>query len=176
MYMPVLSVTPTPAELSASQTWWKHDNIVSHVLVSCLNSIVLALLPTNADDNEPVAPHTSCLVYSIFWDAFGLWRLSAGNTLYANLCALHCGSRVQNYVTKWHAGIFQLFSARYHPSFPEVITSFLDRLPALVPYQVLYCQVLKEIDMIYFNDIATFIQVTNNVLDIDNLYCPTIPT
>lgn len=103
--MPVLSTTPTHTELSASQVWWEHDNIVSHILVSCLNPVVLVLLPTDADDNELIALCTSCLVYGILQDAFGLWGVLAGKTLYADLHALHCGSCVQDYVTKWCTGI-----------------------------------------------------------------------
>jgi hypothetical protein len=118
--------------------------------------VTLALLPTDADDDELVAPCTLHLVYRILHDAFSLQGFSAGDTLYVDLHALHCCFHVQNYVTKWHAGISQLCSAHYHLSFPfKVITSFLDCLPASVPFQVLHCQVLKEIDTIHFDDIVT---------------------
>jgi hypothetical protein len=90
--------------------------------------------------------------------------------------ALHCGPHVQEYVTKWRAGVSRLWLAWYHLSIPEVIMSFLEHLPASVLYQVLHCQILKDIDSIQFDDIATFISVTNDVLEIDSVYRPAAPT
>lgn len=88
------------AELSASHLWWEHNNIVLHILVFHLNPVVLALLPSDVNDDEPTTPCTLQLVNGILRDAFSLCGFSAGSALYADLCALHCGSHAQDYVTK----------------------------------------------------------------------------
>jgi hypothetical protein len=84
--------------------------MVSHILISCLNSVVLALLPYD-DNNDPVTPCTSHLIYGVLQDAYRLQGFSASSSLYAELHALHCGSCVQEYITKLQAGVACLCSA-----------------------------------------------------------------
>jgi hypothetical protein len=58
----------------------------------------------------------------------------------------------------------------------EVIELFLERLPASVPFQILCHKVMERIDLIRDDDIAEFIRLTNDALDIDTLYRRTTPS
>jgi len=173
-YPPILSQYPSTPELSASRTWWEHDYVTSHVLLSRLSSVVRSLLPY--DDNDPVSPRTSRLIYETLQDAYGLRGYASGSALYSDLRTLTCGSRVQEFVTRWRSGISQLRSARYPLVLREVIELFLERLPNSVPFQVLRHKVMERIDQIRDDDVAEFIRITNEALDIDTLYRRARPT
>ena len=45
--LPVLSMTSSPQEIEVSNWWWAEDNIIQHILVSCLGSVPQALLPAS---------------------------------------------------------------------------------------------------------------------------------
>ena len=167
-YPPTLSVPPTPIEVSAYRIWWEQDNISSHILLSRLHPVVRSLLPY--DDSDPNNPRTSRIIYDILRETYGLRGYVGGSTLYADLRALSCGSRIQEFVTKWRSGVSQLRSARYPLVIREVIEFFLERLPTSVPFQILRHKVMERIDLISDDDITEFIRITNEVLDIDNLY------
>jgi hypothetical protein len=110
-YPPTLSVPPTPMEVSTFRIWWEQDNISSHVLLSRLHPVVRSLLPY--DDSDPDNPRTSRIIYDILRETYGLRGYVAGSALYTELRALSCGSRIQEFVTKWRSGVSQLRSARY---------------------------------------------------------------
>ena len=100
----------------------------------------------------------------------GLRGYVAGSALYSDLRGLLCGSRVQEFITKWRSGVSQLRSAHYPLIIREVIELFLERLPTSVPFQILRHKVMERIDFIRDDDITEFIRITNEALDIDNLY------
>ena len=118
-YMPVLSATATADEHTAYQFWWECDNIVSHVLLTCLNAVTHSLLPY--DDGDPTSPHCACLIYNTLCEAYHIRGFTSGSALYAELWSLSCGSRVQEFVTKWCAGVSQLCTAHYPLIIREVI-------------------------------------------------------
>ena len=167
-YMPTLSPVPSSAELTAYRDWWEHDNIVSHILIARLNPTTRSLLPY--DDGDSGLPRSARAVYEVLCDSYHLRGYTSGSALYHELRALTCGPRVQDFVTKWRAGISQLRSARYPLVFREVIEYFLSKLPTSVPFQMLRHNTMKEIDNVRDDDVSTFLRITNEVLDIDLLY------
>ena len=110
-YMPTLSMAPSTVDLTAYRNWWEDDNIVSHILIARLNPTTRSLLPY--DDGDSGTPRCARAIYDVLCSAYHLRGYTSGSTLYSELRALSCGSRVQDYVTKWHAGVSQLRSARY---------------------------------------------------------------
>jgi hypothetical protein len=167
-FPPLLSMSSSPSEISAYRSWWEQDNVASHVLLSRLSPIVRSLLPY--DDCDPTSPRTSRVIYDTLRETYGLRGYVAGSALYADLRASLCGSRVQEFITKWRSGVSQLRSARYPLIIREVIELFLERLPTSVPFQILRHKVMERIDSIRDDDVTEFIRITNEVLDIDNLY------
>jgi hypothetical protein len=105
-YPPLLSVSSTPPEFSDYKFWWEQDNVASHVLLSCLSSVVRSLLPY--DNSDPVSPHTSHIIYDILQETYGLCGYVSGSALYSELRALPCGPRILEFVTKWRSGVSQL--------------------------------------------------------------------
>jgi hypothetical protein len=77
------------------------------------------------------------MIYDTLCEAYHIRGFSSGSALYNELCSLPCGSRVQDYVTKWRAGVSQLRAARYPLIIREVIQAFLVKLPASIPFQML---------------------------------------
>ena len=92
------------AEIAASCAWWEEDNIVSHILTTCLASAVFSILPY-ADDDRSLARRTACTVYNLLRQLYSVHDHTSSSALYSELCNLHCGGRVLEYVTKWRAGI-----------------------------------------------------------------------
>lgn len=90
--------------------------------------------------------------------------------------SLPCGSCVQDFATKWCAGISQLCAAHYPLVIHEVIEAILIKLPASIPFQMLQCETMHGIDSIGDNNIMTFICITNETLDIDSHHRPTVST
>src|SRR5271155_1130264 len=129
-YPPVLPAHPSTDETSASWTWWEHDYITSHVLLSRLSSVVRSLLPY--DDNDPISPRTSRVTYDTLQETYGLRGYASGSALYSDLRTLSCGSRVQEFVTKWRSGVSQLRSPFYPLVMHEAIKFFLECLPTSV--------------------------------------------
>ena len=70
-FPPLLSMSPSPPELSAYRSWWEQDNVASHVLLSRLSPIVRSLLPY--DDCDPSLPRTSRVIYDIIRETYGHW-------------------------------------------------------------------------------------------------------
>jgi hypothetical protein len=173
-YPPPLYVSPSHFDFSNYKMWWEQDNIASHVLLSRLSPTVRSLLPF--DDSDPNQPRTSRIIYDILRESYSLRGYASGSALYSDLRALSCGSRIQEYVTKWRSGVSQLRSARYPLIVREMIELFLDRLPTSVPFQILRHKIMERIDYIRDDDITEFIRITNEVLDIDNLYRRSNPT
>ena len=173
-YPPPLYAPPSPVDLSNYKMWWEQDNIASHVLLSRLNPTVRSLLPF--DDSDPTQPRTSRVIYDILRETYSLRGYASGSALYSELRALPCGSRIQEFVTKWRSGVSQLRSARYPLIVREIIELFLERLPTSVPFQILRHKVMERIDTIRDDDITEFLRITNEVLDIDNLYRRSNPT
>jgi hypothetical protein len=173
-YMPILSATSTADEHTAYRFWWECDNIVSHVLLTCLNTVTRSLLPY--DDGDPTSPSCARLIYNTLCKAYHIRGFTSGSALYAELWSLSCGSRVQKFVTKWCAGVSKLCAAHYPLIIHEVIKAFLIELPASVPFQMLHRETMRQIDSVHNDDIMAFIRVTNETLDIDSHYQSTITT
>ena len=168
-YPPPLLQPPTNDELTASHVWWKHDNVVSHILTTCLTSTVLSILPFD-DDNDGLNPRTARTIYELLRKLYSVHDHISSSALYTELCNLQCGNRVQEYVTRWRRGITQLRAAKFIISYRIVIEQFLDQLPTSVPYQILQFRVMETIDTIPVDDVSAFIKLTDDVLRIDNTY------
>ena len=134
-YAPILSENPTAPELDAYKVWWECDNVVTHVLLARLHATVRAILPSD-DDDAVATPRMSRMIYTVLRKSYSVHGHASGSALYTELRNLHCGSRVQEFVTKWRGGISQLCSAHHPFSIRDVIEAFLDRLPTFVPYQI----------------------------------------
>ena len=114
--MPIVLATSSPDEHAAYHLWWEHDNVVSHILMTRLNAITRSLLPY--DDGDSSSPRCARTIYDTLREAYHIRGFSSGSALYNELCSLPCGSHVQDYVTKWRAGVSQLRAARYPPYYP----------------------------------------------------------
>ena len=167
-YMPVLSEVPSPVELTAYHNWWENDNVVSHILIARLSPTTRSLLPY--DDGDSGMPRSARAIYEVLCNVYHLRGYTSGSALYSELRALSCGAWVQDFVTKWRAGISQLRSARYPLVFREVIEYFLSKLPGSVPFQMLRHNTMRDIDRVRDDDVGEFLRITNEVLDIDLLY------
>ena len=167
-YPPTLPSFPTEAETLAYQVWWDNDNVASHILHSRLSAAVRALLPS--DDDHSATPRTARDLYRTVRSTYSLRGHTSSSALYTELRALTCGSRVQEYVMRWRAGISQLCTACYPLSFRDVIETFLEHLPSSIPYQFLRLKTMDDIDNIDVDDISAFLQITDKVLDIDSTY------
>ena len=128
-YMPTLSMVPSTMELTVYRDWWEDDNIVSHILIARLSATACSLLPY--DDGDSGMPRCACAVYEVLCSTYHLRGYTSGSALHSELHALTCGPRVQDFVTKWRAGISQLRSARSPLVFREVIEYFLPDFPRL---------------------------------------------
>ena len=103
-FPPILSGTPSVAELAALRVWWEEDNVVAHILTSRLTTSVLAILLFDDDDNS-IAPHTARTIYELLRQLYSVHDHTSSSALYSELCNLQCGACVLEYITKWHAGI-----------------------------------------------------------------------
>jgi hypothetical protein len=159
-FPPVLSADPTVSELAAYKLWWECDNVVTHVLLARLHSTVRAILPSD-DDDDVTAPRTSRMVYAILRRTYSVHGHASGSALYTELRSLLCGSRVQEYVTKWRGGVSQLRSARHHFSICDVIEAFLDTLPTSIPYQILRFKYMDQIDSVLITDVEFFFKIND---------------
>ena len=174
-YPPILSTTPSTTELAASRTWWEEDYIVSHILTSRLTISILNILPFD-DDDDSLAPRTARTIYKSLRKLYSVDDHISSSALYSELCNLHCGSHVLEYVTKWRGGVAQLRAAKFIISFRMVIEQFLDRLPRSVPYEILRFHTMENIDNIPVDNVTAFIKLTDEVLRIDNIYRRTTST
>ena len=167
-YPPTLPNNPSGPELDTYKLWWECDNVVTHILLARLHATVRAILPSDDDDDD--TPRTSRTIYTVLRKSYSVHGHASGSALYAELRNLQCGSRVQEYVTRWRGGISQLRSAHHPFSIRDVIEVFLDRLPTSVPFQILRFKYMSQIDDVLTTDISFFFKITDEVLDIDSLH------
>ena len=59
---------PTPDEQADYCLWWEHNNIVLHILMTCLNAITHLLLPY--DNNDPSSNCCTHLIYNTLCEAY----------------------------------------------------------------------------------------------------------
>ena len=161
-YPPVLSPIPLAVELTTSWIWWEEDNVVSHILILRLMVPVLSILPFN--DNNESLNHKLHVLFTSCYNNFTVFMIT-------HLARLQCGGCVLDYVTKWWAGITQLWAAKFVMSFHIVIECFLDHLPMSVPYDILQFWTMETINSIPVDDLTAFIKLTDKVVKIDNTYC-----
>ena len=108
---PTLPYRPSPEEIGNFNLWWDRENIVQHILVSCLGSLPCGLLPS-----PNIATRTALSIYKMLSQYFGTCSFADCAEL-LNSLRLHTLSctmgHVLEYVTKWRTGISCLQSARF---------------------------------------------------------------
>ena len=107
--MPILSSSPTEADVALLTRWWDEDNIAQHILTSRLGTIPRGLLPSSN-----LVAHTALSIYQTLVQYYGTSNFADCTDLFDHLNALSCQpGRVQEYVSKWCTGISRLQSAKF---------------------------------------------------------------
>jgi len=160
---PVLSASPTSAELTAFTRWWDNDNVAQHVLIARLGSTPRGLLPSSN-----IANRSARSIYSTLTHYYGLCSWSDGsellNTLNTSICT---PGRVQEYVSKWRTGISRLRSARFPINVKILISNFVRGLPITPAFNTLHADLSSRISLAGEHDLGAFIAVTETALDLE---------
>ena len=159
-------------KLIAYQRWWEQDVVADHVVSTRLASIVRASIPP---DNI-MGARTAHGVYKSIKTMYGLHGLADGLTIFNSLMALSCHPHcVQDFVVKWRAGVSQLHTCCYPISAQLLIQQFICHLPQDAPaFYTLHAGLLTHLQTVYNDDFQAVVSVTQEVLDLDNVFCPTI--
>ncbi|KAF8815771.1 hypothetical protein BYT27DRAFT_7078954, partial [Phlegmacium glaucopus] len=131
--LPLLPVSPTPADLTALTRWWDDDNAAQHVLTSRIGSTPRGLLPS-----PNLVARTALSIYQTLIRYYGTCNFADCAKLLHSLSSTLCipGS-IQEYVSKWHAGISRLQSAKFPFSIKLCISQFIRGLPHVPAYNTL---------------------------------------
>ena len=123
----------TDDEYGSFLAWWKADGITSHAITSHLAPHVLSIiLPDEYDDGNPC---TACIMLMAVCDAFGLVNYAHTAVLKEQLFAIQVTApKVNEYATKWHATITQLWGTGYPIAIIELLQHFVDHLPNTTSY------------------------------------------
>src|SRR6266511_2202601 len=83
-------------------------------------------------------------------------------------------NRVLDFVVKWRAGVSQLHACHYPISAQLLIQQFLCHLPCDAPaLYTLHAGLLTRLSNVHNDDFQAVVLVTQEVLDLDNIFCPT---
>jgi len=160
---PVLSASPTTAELSASKQWWDNDNVAQHVLMARLGGTPRRLLPSSNITNR-----TALLIYSTLTHYYGLRGWADGTELLNSLNSSTCTpGRVHEYVSKWQTGISCLRSAQFPLSIKLIISNFARGLPLTAAFNMLHADLFSRITLAGDQDVGAFIALTEAALDLE---------
>ena len=98
---PVLSMTSLPRDIENSNRWWAEDNVVQHILVSCLGSTPHGLLPSST-----TVTRMALLIYQILTQFYGTCNFADCtellNSLHNSVCT---AGRVPDFVSRWRVGL-----------------------------------------------------------------------
>ena len=158
-----LSHPPTPAELKALARWKDNDNVAQYVVVGRLGGLARQLLPS-----AYMGTRTAFTMYSTITRYFGLRNFGDCDELATSLLQLRCdGSRIQDYVARWRAGITRLCSAKYPFSVRVFINAFVKSLPNTITFATLRAFLPDRLASWNDTDIGPFLTVTNEVMDLE---------
>ena len=171
-YPPQVTDQYNNAELTAYQKWWEQDAIANHVVSMRLSNLVCASIPP---DNI-LGAQTARAVYESIRTMYGLQGLADGLTIFNSLMSLTCHpNQVQDFVVKWRAGVSQLHACRYPVSARLLIQQFVGHLPQDAPaFYTLRAALLTCLQNIRDDDFQAIVRVTQEVLDLDNIFRPTV--
>ncbi|KAF8804819.1 hypothetical protein BYT27DRAFT_7024238, partial [Phlegmacium glaucopus] len=123
--LPILPVSSTQADLTALTRWWDDDNAAQHVLTSRIGSVPRGLLPS-----PNLVARTAFNIYQTLVCYYGTCNFADCAELLHSLGNTACiPGRVQEYVSKWRAGISRLQSAKFPFSIKLCISQFVRGLP-----------------------------------------------
>ena len=160
---PILSQTPTPAELKALTRWKDNDNIAQYVIVGRLGGLARQLLPS-----AYMGTRTAYTMYLTITRYFGLRNFGDCDELATSLMQLRCdGNRLQDYVARWHAGVTRLCSAKYPFSVRVFINAFVKSLPNTMTFATLRAFLPDRLASWNDVDIGPFLTITNEVMDLE---------
>ena len=118
---PVLSMSSSPREIEALNRWWAEDNIVQHILVSCLSSSPRGLLPSSSSLSR-----TALSMYQTLTQYYGTCNYADCAELMFSLNNSVCTTgRIPDFVTKWRVGLAKLQSAKFFFDVKLCITAFV---------------------------------------------------
>jgi len=168
-YPPVIMALSTQAELSFWDSWWRSNEIAAHILTSRLSVSACSQLPIS----NPLAGlqhRTAHEVFGHLCHLFGGGDYTSSSALKTQLCNLHYGTHVVEYVTQWCAGVAQLNNSGYPFTLQESLEAFVDHLPDMdhKPMKDLVYQSLNHSD----SELPSFESILERVITTDtHIYC-----
>ena len=164
--MPTLSTTPSADELALLTCWWDEDNIAQHVLTSRIGSIPRGLLPS-----PNLATRTALSIYQTLLRYYGTTNFADYAELFNSLHNLSClPGRVQEYVSKWRAGISRLQSANFPVSIKLCVSQFIRGLPVIAAFNTLRAALPTHIAQAADHDYGAFVTITESALELDTIF------
>ena len=170
--LPVLSMSSTPPEIEASNRWWAEDNIVQHILLSRLGTTARGLLPSSSTTTR-----TALSIYQILTKQYGTCNFADCTELLHSLHNSTCvAGRVPDFVSKWRVGLSKLQSARFGYNIKICIALFVRGLPSVPAFNTLRADLPRRIAAIdRDDDYGAFVGLTDTVLELDTIFCPSAP-
>ena len=165
--LPVLSMSSSPLEIDASNRWWAEDNIVQHILLSRLGSTPRGLLPSSNTPNR-----TALSIYQTLTQYYRTCNITDCADLLSSLQNSVCvAGRVSDYVSRWRVGILKLKSTRFLFGIKLCINAFVRGLPPVSAFTVLRSELPRRLkDITRDDDYGAFIEITESVLEMDNVF------
>ena len=166
---PVLSMTPSPQQIEASNRWWTADAVVQHILVSRLGSIPRGLLPSA---NTISSSRTALSIYQTLMQFFGTCSFTDCTELLLSLHNSTCTSgRVLEFVSKWRVGISKLQSAHFVFNIKICISMFIRGLPHIPAFITLRADLPRRIAaVVHDRDCGAFNELTETVLELNTIF------
>ena len=165
---PILSMSSSPHDIEASNCWWQVDNVVQHILVSCLGSIPRGLLPSLS-----AVTRTALFIYQTLSQFYGTCNFVDCTELLSLLHTSNCVTgQVLEFVSKWRVGLVKLQSARFLYNVKICISLFVRALPSVPAFNSLCANLprcIATIDDVH--DYGAFISLTDSVLELDTIFC-----
>jgi hypothetical protein len=167
---PALSIASPPLEIEASNRWWAEDNIAQHILVSRLGTVPRGLLPASN-----IITRTALSIYKLLLKYYGTCNFADCTELLHSLQNSTCTTgRVQEFVSKWRAGISRLQSAHFVFNVKICISLFVHGLPSIPAFNSLRADLPRCIaSTAHDQDYGAFISSTETVLELDTIFRPT---
>lgn len=166
---PVLSMSSSARDIAASNRWWADDNVVIHILVSRLSSLARNFLPAPNISNR-----TALSIYKLLLQHYGTCNFADCTELLNSLHNSTCPpNRIQEFVTKWRAGLSKLHSAHFTFNIKICVTLFVHGLPPIPAFNALRADLPRRIaDITDDRDFGAFVSLTETVLELDTIFRP----
>ena len=158
-----------PGTLRPRTAGGPRTTFVQHILVSRLGSIPRGLLPSST-----TVTRTALSIYQTLTQYYSTCNFADCTESLHSLQNSTCtAGHVSDYVSRWQIGLVKLQSAHFAFNVKICISLFICGLPSILAFNTLRADLPRRIAAIDdINDYGAFLGMTEAVLELDTIFCP----